>query len=96
MERVPIPFSGTPFCPETEPRSPALQADSLPSESLGPPKQQTEMTYTITKTKSTLEGTNSRMNEVEEQIHEAEDRVVEITAAEQKGERRNGESLTDL
>ena len=36
------------------------------------------------------------MNEVEEQIHEAEDRVVEITAAEQKGERRNGESLTDL
>ena len=34
--------------------------------------------------KNTLVGTNSRLNEAEEQIRELEDRVVEITAAEEK------------
>ena len=36
--------------------------------------------------KNTLSGTNSRLNEAEKQISELEDRLVEITAAEQKKE----------
>ena len=38
--------------------------------------------------KNTLEGINSRINELEEQISELEDRVVEITATEQKKENK--------
>ena len=38
----------------------------------------------ITKQKNTLEGINSRLDDTEEQISEEEDRVVEITQAEQK------------
>ena len=34
--------------------------------------------------KSKLEGINSRLNDTEEQINQLEDRVVEITEAEQK------------
>ena len=46
------------------------------------------MNNTITKTKNTLEGTNRRITEEEEQISELEDRMVEITAEEQnKGKR---------
>ena len=46
------------------------------------------MNNTITKTKNTLEGTNIRITEEEEQISELEDRMVEITAEEQnKGKR---------
>ena len=54
---------------------------------------------TITEMKNTLEGINSRINEAEEWISELEDRVVEITAAEQNKENRmkvNGDSLRDL
>ena len=34
--------------------------------------------------KNTLEGNYSRLNDTEEQVSEFEDRVVEITAAEQR------------
>ena len=34
--------------------------------------------------KTTLEEINIRINEAEEQIHELEDRLMEITASEQK------------
>ena len=37
LERVAIPSPGDPPDPGTEPRSPALQADSLPSEPPGKP-----------------------------------------------------------
>ena len=49
--------------------------------------------------KNTLEGINSRINEAEERISELENRVVEITAAEQNKEKRmkrNKHSLRDL
>ena len=39
---------------------------------------------TITKMKNTLEGLNGRLNDTEEWISKLEDRVVEITDAEQK------------
>ena len=57
------------------------------------------MNNTITKTKNTLEGTNRRITEEEEQISELEERMVEITAEEQnKGKRmkRIEDSLRDL
>ena len=38
--------------------------------------------------KNTLEGTNSRIQEAEEQISEVDDRLVEIMDAEQKREKR--------
>ena len=38
--------------------------------------------------KNTLEGIHSRINEAEERISELEDRMVEITAAEQNKEKR--------
>ena len=59
--------------------------------------KQEEMQNTITK--NSLEATNSRIQEAEEQISEVEDRLVEITNAEQKREKRlktNEESLRDL
>ena len=49
--------------------------------------------------KNTLEGTKSRINQAEEQISEQEERMVEITAAEQnkdKRMKRNEDSLRDL
>ena len=48
--------------------------------------------------KNTLEGINSRLNNSEGWISELEDRVVEITATEQKKKRmkRNEDSLRDL
>ena len=46
------------------------------------------MNNIITEIKNTLEGTNSRITEAEEQISELEDRMVEIIAEEQnKGKR---------
>ena len=42
------------------------------------------MKNTITEMKNTLEGINSRLNDTEKQISKQEDRVVEITDAEQK------------
>ena len=46
------------------------------------------MNNAITKIKSTLEGTNSRITEAEDRIREVEDRMVEINKAERKKERR--------
>ena len=49
--------------------------------------------------KNTLKGTNSRLNEGEEWIHELEYRIVEITAAKPKEEKRmkrNEDSLKPL
>ena len=37
---------------------------------------------------NTLEGINSRITEAEKQINELEDRIMEITAAEQNTEKR--------
>ena len=57
------------------------------------------MSNIITEMKNTVEGINSRINEAEEQISELEDRLVEITAAEQNKEKRmkrNEDSLRDL
>ena len=59
----------------------------------------TEMNSTITKIKNTLEGTNSRITEAEEQISDLEDRMVEFTAMEQNKEKRmkrNEDTLRDL
>ena len=57
------------------------------------------MNNTITESKNTLEGTNSRITEAEEWISELEDGMVEITAEEQnRGKRmkRIEDSLRDL
>ena len=42
------------------------------------------MNNTITELKNILEGINSRINEADEWISDLEDRIVEITATEQK------------
>ena len=57
------------------------------------------MNNTITEMKNPLEGINSRITEAEEWISDLEDRMVEITAAEQNKEKRmkiNEDSLRDL
>ena len=55
------------------------------------------MKNTITEMKNTLEGMNSRLDDTEVWISELEDRVVKITEAEQKKEKkRNEDSLRDL
>ena len=46
------------------------------------------MNNTIIKMKNSLEGTNSRIQEAEEQISKVEDRLVEIMDAEQKREKK--------
>ena len=49
--------------------------------------------------KNTLEGINRRITEAEDSINDLEDRMVEITAAEQNTEKRmkgNEDSLRDL
>ena len=48
------------------------------------------MKNTKTEIKNILKGNNSRITEAEEQISELEDRMVEITAAEQNKEKKNG------
>ena len=61
--------------------------------------KQTEMNNTITEMKNTLEGINSRIGEAEGRISDLEDRMVEITATEQKKEKRmkrKEDSLRDL
>ena len=50
--------------------------------------KQTEMNNTITEMKNTLEGISSRITEAEEWISDLEDRMVELTAAEQNKEKR--------
>ena len=57
------------------------------------------MKNTTTEMKNTLEGNNSRITEVEEQISDLEERMVELTAAEQNKKKRmkgNEDSLRDL
>ena len=57
------------------------------------------MSNTITEKKHTLERTNSRITEAEEQINELQDRKVEITSEEQnkvKRVKRTEDSLRDL
>ena len=57
------------------------------------------MNKAINETKNTLEGTNSRIMEVEDSISEIEDRMVEINEAERKKEKRikrNEDNLRDL
>ena len=60
--------------------------------------KKTGMNYTFTVIKTTLEGINNRITEVEEEISELEDRMVEITIEElNKGKRKKIEdSLRDL
>ena len=58
-----------------------------------------EMNNTITEMKNTLEVINSKITEAEERISALEDRMVEITAEEQKKEKRmkrNEDSLRGL
>ena len=50
--------------------------------------KQTMMNNTINEIKNTLEGSNSRITEAEEQISNLEDKIVEITAAEQNKDKR--------
>ena len=45
------------------------------------------MNNAITKIKSTLEGTNSRITEAEDRISEVEDRMVEINGTERTEEK---------
>ena len=46
------------------------------------------MHSTINEIKNSLEGINSRITEAEERISDLEDRMVEVTAAEQTKEKR--------
>ena len=57
------------------------------------------MNNTINKIKNSLEGINSRITEAEERVSDLEDKIVEITTAEQNKEKRmkrTEESLRDL
>ena len=57
------------------------------------------MNNTKTEMKTTLEGINSRITEAEERISDLEDRMVELTAAEQTKEKRmkrNEDSIRDF
>ena len=61
--------------------------------------KQTMMNNTINEIKNSLEGINSRITEAEEWISDLEDKIVEITTAEQKREKRmkrTEDSLRDL
>ena len=61
-------------------------------------RNQATMKNTINEIKNTLEGTNSRITEGEEQVSDLEDKIVEITTAEQNKEKRtkrNEDSLRD-
>ena len=50
--------------------------------------KQTMMDNTINEIKNSLEGSNSRITEAEERISDLEDKMVEITTAEQNKEKR--------
>ena len=57
------------------------------------------MNNAINEIKSTLEGTNSRVTEVQDRISEVEDRMVEINEAEREKEKRikrNEDNIRDL
>ena len=47
------------------------------------------MNNTINEIKNSQEGINSRITEAEEEIHDVEDKIVEITTIEQKKEKKN-------
>ena len=51
-------------------------------------RNQATMKNTINEIKNTLEGINSRITEAEEQASDLEDKIVEITTAEQNKEKR--------
>ena len=60
---------------------------------------QSIMNNAITEIKNTLEGTNSRITEAADRIHEVKDRMLQISEAERKKEKRinrNEENLRDL
>ena len=62
-------------------------------------KSQSIMNNAITEIKSTLEGNNSKITDVEDRISEVEDRMVEINEAERNKEKRikrNEYNLRDL
>ena len=50
--------------------------------------KQTMVNNTINEIKNSLEGINSRITEAEEWIHDLEDKIMEITTAEQNKEKR--------
>ena len=61
--------------------------------------KETVMNNTINEIKNSLEGSNSRITEAEEQISDLEDKIVEITTAEQNKDKRMKrieDSLRDL
>ena len=60
--------------------------------------KQTMMNNTINEIKNSLEGINSRITEEEERRSDLEDKIVEITAEQNKKKRmkRNEDSLRDL
>ena len=51
-------------------------------------RNQAMMQNTINETKNTLEGINSRITEAEKRVSNLEDKIVEITTAEQNKEKR--------
>ena len=51
-------------------------------------KEQTEKKNIINKMKNTQEGINSRLNDTMEQIYKPEDRIVEISEAENKKKKK--------
>ena len=51
-------------------------------------QEESIMNYAITEIKNTLEGTNSRITEAENGISEVEDRMAEISEAEQKKKKK--------
>ena len=51
-------------------------------------KSKQTMNKTINEIKNSLEGINSRITEAEEQISDLEDKIVEITTAEQNKENK--------
>ena len=62
-------------------------------------KSQSIMNNARTETRSTLEGTNSRITQAEDRTSEVEDRMVEINETERKKEKRierNEDNLRDL
>ena len=62
-------------------------------------KSQYIMNNAITQVKNTLEGTNSRITEAEDRISDMKDRMMEISEAERKEEKRikrNEDNLRDL
>ena len=62
-------------------------------------RNQAMMKNTINEIKNTLEGINSRIIQAEEQVSDLEDKMVEITTAEQNKEKRIKkieDSLRDL